>query len=64
MKTLTSTLAIFALLFSVTTFGTNLNDIEPIKLPRDPGSKFISNMISADIEPIKLPRNPDPYTNV
>lgn len=58
MKTLTTTLAIFALLFSTTSFSSDLN--------KDISQNFNTEVkISSvsDINPPLMPRKPDPVTN-
>lgn len=58
MKTLTSTLAIFALLFSVTTFGTNLNEEKTQNL------NIQENIsLNSDITPPLMAKKPDPVAN-
>lgn len=55
MKTLTSTLAIFALLFSVTTFGTNLNEEKTQNLNIQENAS-----LNSDINPPLVAKKPDP----
>ncbi len=59
MKTLTTTLAIFSLLFSVTTFGTNLNeDINPPLTEQKPRIDSNSNDELNEINPIFVAQKP------
>lgn len=65
MKTLTTTLSIFALLLSTSAFSAISNeDIEPIKMPRDPKGIPVNFILTSnDIEPIKMPRDPGNIIN-
>ena len=59
MKTLTTTLSIFALLLSSTAFSLDLNeDIQPPLQPRDPGFEVIIKSNTNEIIPPLQPRDP------